>query len=60
MLNVSPQGMVIPDKYIGMIEQVICACGRVFVGTSHSTFSGFIPRLRGYIGAPDKAVSLHV
>jgi hypothetical protein len=25
----------------------------VFVGTASSTFSGFIPRLRGYIGAPD-------
>ena len=50
------KGMTIPDKYVGMIEQVICACGRVFVGTSHSTFSGFIPRIRGYINAPDKAV----
>ena len=55
-MYVFAQGVTIPDKLIGQVEQVICACGRVFVGTSHSTFSGFIPRIRGYIGAPDKAV----
>ena len=43
-------------KYIGLVEQVICAGGRVFVGTDHSTFSGYIPRLRGHIGAPDTHV----
>ena len=26
---------------------------RVFVGTDFSTFSGLVPRLRGYIGAPE-------
>ena len=28
----------------------------MFVGTSHSTFSGFVARLRGYMDAPDKGV----
>jgi hypothetical protein len=33
-----------------MIEQVICAQGRIFVGTYWSTFSGYIMRMRGYKG----------
>lgn len=44
----------IPRKLMGMVEQVICAGGRVFVGTRHSTFTQYIHRLRGYIGAPNK------
>jgi hypothetical protein len=43
----------IDHRIVGLVEQVICACGRVFVGTAQSTFTGLIPRLRGYIGAPD-------
>ena len=38
------------------MEQLICAAGRAFVATEHSTFSGFIPRLRGYMGAPDTQI----
>ena len=37
----------------GMIEQVIMAGARLFIATPHSTFSGYVPRLRGYLGAPD-------
>jgi hypothetical protein len=43
----------IDDKVVGQVEQIIAACGRVFVGTRYSTFSAYIPRLRGYLGAPD-------
>lgn len=38
-----------PNKFDGMIEQLICAFGRVFVATSTSTFSSYINRLRLYI-----------
>ena len=43
----------IPAKYVGLIEQVIMAGARLFIATPHSTFSGYVPRLRGYLGAPD-------
>jgi len=46
-------------KLIGMIEQVICAGGRRFFGTRLSTFTGYIYRLRGYIGAPDVSQYAH-
>ena len=46
-------------KLIGLIEQAICAMGRVFVGTRDSTFSSYIVRLRGYIGAPDTGIYVH-
>ena len=36
-----------PD-WVGMIEQVVAANGRVFVGTYWSTFTAFIVRMRGY------------
>ena len=36
---------------IGMVEAVVASRGRIFVGTWHSTFSGYIMRLRGYYGA---------
>ena len=47
---------VIPHKDVGLIEQVICSGGRIFIATPSSTFSGFIPRLRGYMGVPDTTV----
>ena len=46
-------------KVIGLIEQVICAGGRTFFGTKHSTFSSYIFRLRGYVGAPDTVQRWH-
>ena len=39
------------DKTLmGMVEIVVCSSARLFVGTWHSTFSGYITRLRGYYG----------
>ena len=52
-------GVPIPRKLIGCIEQAICAMGRRFFGTQHSTFTGYITRLRGYVGAPDDLVHYH-
>jgi hypothetical protein len=49
----------IPGGIVGQIEQVICAGGRSFAGTDFSTFSGFIPRLRAYMDAPDKGIYLN-
>ena len=52
-------GPAIPEKYIGPIEQLICAGARRFIGTDLSTFSSYIARLRGYIRAPDTASYYH-
>lgn len=46
-------------KHQGMIEQIICAGGRKFIGTKRSTFSNYITRLRGYIHTNDSS-ALHV
>jgi len=35
-------------NYYGMLDQLIASKGRTFVGTYHSTFTGFINRMRGY------------
>lgn len=35
---------------LGMVEIAVASRGRLFVGTWHSTFSGYIMRLRGYYG----------
>ena len=35
-------------KWDGMIEQIVCASGRLFLGTRYSTFTAYI-RLRGYM-----------
>ena len=48
----SRAGQKVNPKHEGMIEQCICAAGRVFVGTQHSTFSAFIIRLRGFFKIP--------
>jgi len=53
------ENLAVPQKLVGMIEQVICAGGRTFFGTGLSTFTGLIPRLRGYIGAPDTQLRYH-
>jgi hypothetical protein len=43
-------------NYLGMIDQVICSKSQYFIGTWFSTFSGYITRMRGYLGYPDKSV----
>lgn len=53
-------GIDIPRKNIGHIEQMICSGGRWFAGTRASTFSSFIFRLRGYVGAPERAMYWHI
>lgn len=40
--------------YYGMIDQLICARGRVFYGLFYSTFSGHVFRLRGYYSNKDE------
>jgi len=46
-------------KLKGPIEQLICAHGKVFVGTESSTFSSYIQRVRGYTDAPVKRILHH-
>lgn len=41
-------------NYLGMIDQMICTRAEYFVGTWFSTFSGYITRVRGYMGYPDR------
>ncbi len=41
-------------NYFGMIDQLVASRGRVFFGCFHSTFSGFIFRVRGYHSQKDK------
>jgi len=38
------------SSFLGMVETVVASRGRLFVGTWHSTFSGYIIRMRGYYG----------
>ena len=40
----------IDDTFLGMIDTIIASQGRTFSGTWHSTFSGYINRMRGYLG----------
>lgn len=42
------------SNYFGMIDQLVASRGRVFFGCMHSTFSGFIFRIRGYHAQKDK------
>jgi hypothetical protein len=46
----------INPNYLGMIDQVVCTRATIFVGTWFSTFSGYITRMRGYLGLEDKSV----
>lgn len=48
-LDVGGKRKLLP-KHIGLVEQVVAASGRMFIGTSSSTFTSFIQRLRGYMG----------
>mmetsp|Transcript_10298 Transcript_10298/g.20656 ORF Transcript_10298/g.20656 Transcript_10298/m.20656 type:complete len:584 (+) Transcript_10298:79-1830(+) len=41
-------------NFVGMIDQVVCSRGRVFVGTYFSSFSAYIGRMRGYHGTSNK------
>jgi len=41
-------------NYLGMIDQLVASRGRVFFGCFHSTFSGFIYRMRGYHSQKEK------
>jgi len=44
-------GMDKLDKsYIGMVDTIVASHGRAFAGTWFSTFTGYINRLRGYLG----------
>ncbi len=46
----------INPNYLGMIDQVVCTRGEKFVGTWFSTFTGYITRMRGYMGYPSNTV----
>ena len=41
-------------NYYGMIDQLVASRGRIFFGCMHSTFSGFIFRIRGYHSQKDQ------
>lgn len=41
-------------NFVGMIDQVVAAGSRVFVGTYFSSFSAYIGRIRGYHGISGK------
>ena len=46
----------INPNFLGMIDQVICTRGDVFIGTWFSTFTGYITRMRGYLDKSDLTV----
>lgn len=48
----SKRNKLVNPEWVGMIEQVVAANGRVFVGTYWSTFTSFIVRMRGYQVCP--------
>lgn len=48
-LQANNGGTMIQSKHEGMIEQLICAYSRAFIGTSSSTFSSYIFRLHAYV-----------
>jgi hypothetical protein len=41
-------------NYYGMIDQLVASKGRIFIGCWHSTFTGYIQRLRGYHSTKQK------
>jgi uncharacterized protein YggL (DUF469 family) len=38
------------SNFLGMIDTIVASHGRAFAGTWFSTFSGYINRMRGYLG----------
>ena len=49
----APRG---PGKnYYGMVDQIVAASGRTMTGTFFSTFTGYIMRMRGYMGKPNNS-----
>jgi hypothetical protein len=44
------------EALIACVEQVVCAFAKLFIGTKLSTYSGYITRLRGYYGVPEKSI----
>ncbi|KAL9183369.1 hypothetical protein ACHAXT_005156 [Thalassiosira profunda] len=42
-------------NFYGMIDQLVASRGRTFFGCHHSTFTGFIFRIRGYHSQKDRA-----
>jgi hypothetical protein len=42
-------------NYYGMVDQLVSSRGRIFFGCWHSTFTGFIMRIRGYHSQNEKA-----
>ncbi|KAL3899357.1 MAG: hypothetical protein SGARI_006477 [Bacillariaceae sp.] len=45
----------INPNYLGMVDQLVAAKGKTFVGTYPSTFSAYINRLRGYHSQMDQS-----
>lgn len=43
------------SNFNGVVEQLICTFGRVFIGSEKSTFTGYIERMRLYAQAPTHA-----
>jgi len=43
-------------NFYGMIDQLVVSRGRNFFGCWHSTFTGFIARIRGYHSVKDKSL----
>jgi hypothetical protein len=43
------------SNFLGMVDTIVASNGRAFAGTWFSTFSGYINRMRGYLGYSMKA-----
>merc|ERR1719277_418349 len=56
---VSRWGAMRTQQLKGPVEQLVCAFGRVFVGTGHSTFTGYINQIRYNADAPQTALLYH-
>ena len=44
----------VDSHYLGMIDQLVAAQGKTFVGVFFSTFTGYINRIRGYLSQKRK------